>query len=543
MDLKRYPEFVRKWFDIIVESAGSDSVRMAEHCDMLEQYARSEHYDDLMGNSLFYRGYNSYAIGRLNDSMDHLSAALNFLLNAGEWEMAARCYTAMGNIADTQGDVSLATDCNFKGLALCQENDLGRGEYNIRSNIASIFLSLGEYTHAAEMLRECEALHEKGLTIPHDANNVLLANLSECYLQLGELEKSAAYLKLLKETHRDEFGVMEHLMVGMLEARLYHAMGDEDACIKAINDVQSLEFTNMVVLSAFNELCQHCELLLQKERYGDFLHLTDRMAKFVGTPKGELRLLGLRLRYFKAVDDHRSYAEMAIRHYELTTMMERERNRNTSHNILNRIRLEEEANRRREIEKANLLLKQKSEHDSLTGLSNRYKLNEFAETAFQRAYVEGTPLTIEILDIDCFKEYNDNYGHQAGDEVLVKIAEAIRSLEAYPGVHTARYGGDEFVIVYENHSRDSVTKLATHLQEKVRRLNIEHKYSKVSDRVSISQGLFRKIPKGGNKLWDFLSNADMVLYGVKTRGKNSWHIATEFKEARTYYNEGRQSSR
>ena len=540
MDLKRYPEFVRKWFDIIVESAGSDSVRMAEHCDMMEQYARSERHDDLMGHSFFYRGYNSYALGQLNDSMDHLSVALNHLLNAGEWEMAARCYTAMGNIADTQGDVSLATDCNFKGLALCQENDLGRGEYNIRSNIASIFLSLGEYTHAAEMLHECEALHEKGLNIPYDANNVLLANLSECYLQLGELEKSASYLKLLKETHRDKFGPMEHLMVYMLESRLSHAMGDEDTCNRAIANLQSIEFTNMLVLSAFNELCQHGELLLLKERYADFLALTDRITKFVGSPKGELRLLGLRLKYFKAIGDYRSYAEMAIRHYELTTMMESERNRNTSHNILNRIRLEEEANRRREIEKTNLLLKQKSEHDSLTGLSNRYKLNEFAETAFQRAYVEGTPLTVEIMDIDCFKEYNDNYGHQAGDDVLVKVADAIRSLEAHPGVHTARYGGDEFVIIYENHSMESISKLAKHLHDKIHRMNIEHKYSKVSDRVSISQGLFRKIPKGGNKLWDFLSNADMVLYGVKARGKDNWHVATEFKEARAYYNEGRQ---
>lgn len=543
MDRKRNPDFVNEWLNIILECAESDSSRMAEHCDKLEQYARETHSDALMGHSLFYRGYNAYSHGYLTDSMDYLSTALNYLLNSGEWEVAARAYTAMGTIADTQGDISLATDCNFKGLALCQENDLGWGEYNIRSNIASIFLSLGEFAHAADMLQECELLTEKGLTVPADTQNVLWANLSECYLQLGELEKSASYLNLLKATLQDSTTPMDRLMAYMLEAKLSHATGDDAACEQAIADLQSFEFTSLQVLSAFNELCQHAELLLHKEKYENFLIIIDRISEFAKSPNAEARILGLRLKYYKKVGDHRSYAETAIRHYELTAMMESERNKIISHNILNRIRLDEEANRRREIEKTNLLLKQKSEHDSLTGLNNRYKLNELAETAFQRAYMDGTPLALEILDIDCFKEFNDNYGHQAGDDCLVKIAEAIRSLEAHPGIHTARYGGDEFVIIYENHSLESVTKLAAHLHEKIRRMNIEHKFSTVSNRVSISQGLFRGIPAGGNKLWDWLSCADMALYGVKARGKNNYHIATDFAEVNTYYKAGGNSPR
>ena len=538
MDIKRYPEQVGIWFDTVSKCAGSDSQRMSENCQLLEQYARQNRCDDLLGYSFFYRGYDCYARNMLTDSLDYLSTALNHLLTAGEWEMAARTYTAMGNIADAQGDVSLATDCNFKGLTLCQEYDLARGEYNIRSNIASIFLSLGEYAHAADMLRECELLSEK-VNVASDAQNVLWANLSECYLQLGELEKSAAYLKQLKETHRDEFGFMEPLMISMLEAKLYYASGDIEGCERAIADLSALEFNSTMVLSAFSELCQHAEMLLQRGNEQDFLIMLDRISEFAKTPKTESRILSLRLKHTKLRGDSRAYAEMAIRHYELNSMLSSERNKIVSHNILNRIRLEEEANRRREIEKTNLLLKQRSEHDSLTGLNNRYRLNELAENAFQRAYVDGTPLTLEILDIDCFKEYNDNYGHQAGDDCLVKIAEAIRSLEAYPGVHTARYGGDEFVIIYENHSVDSVTKLAAHLQEKVRRMNIEHKFSTVSDRVSISQGLFRRIPSGANKLWDWLSCADMALYGVKAHGKNGFHVSTDFAEVNSYYRSGR----
>jgi len=540
MDRKTYPDHINKWLAIIEECAETDPQRMVEHCDLLEHYAAETRSDDLMGHSIFHRGYSAYAQGRLTDSSDYLSSALPYLLSGGEYEMAARVYTALGNIADTQGDTSLATDCYFKGLTLCQEHDLGRGEFSIRSNIASIFLSLEEYAHAAEMLRGCEQLTNDGLDVSHSAKNVMWANLSECSLHLGEMEKAEAYLQQLKTTYKDEFTPMDHLMISMLEAKFYFAMGDIPACEQAIADLAAIEFNSMLVLNAFSELCQHAELLLLRGKDEDFFAMVDRIAQYAKSPKAEARLLDLRLKQCKKSGDRRAYAEMAIRHYELTSLMSSERNKIISHNILNRIRLEEEESRRREIEMTNLMLRQKSEHDPLTGLNNRNKLNELAEMAFQKAYMEGTPLTLEILDIDCFKEFNDNYGHQAGDNCLVRIAELIRSLEAYPGVHTARYGGDEFVIIYENHSLESVKKLAAHLQERVRRMNIEHKFSKVSDRVTISQGLFRRIPKGGNKLWDFLSNADMALYGVKARSKNNFYVGTEFKEVREYYNEGRQ---
>ena len=152
------------------------------------------------------------------------------------------------------------------------------------------------------------------------------------------------------------------------------------------------------------------------------------------------------------------------------------------------------------------------------------------------------PLTFEILDIDCYKEYNDHYGHQAGDECLIRIADVIRSMEEYAGIHTARYGGDEFVIIYEEYSRKDVEKMAQRLHDKIYNLNVEHKHSKVSDRVSISQGLFHKIPSGLNKTWDFLYGADMALYITKSLGKNNYHIGTDFEEIRIRYNEVRSNA-
>ena len=75
-----------------------------------------------------------------------------------------------------------------------------------------------------------------------------------------------------------------------------------------------------------------------------------------------------------------------------------------------------------------MILQKKSELDALTGMANRYRLNDFSDEIFAQALQDETPLAVEILDVDYFKEFNDNYGHQRGDECLLTIANVIKKL-------------------------------------------------------------------------------------------------------------------
>lgn len=105
-------------------------------------------------------------------------------------------------------------------------------------------------------------------------------------------------------------------------------------------------------------------------------------------------------------------------YYELSEEMEKENSVMVASMINMRNSLNNLAQINWEVEQENIALHRKSETDPLTGLYNRYKLNEYGEDAFIRAREQQTPLGIEILDIDYFKEYNDNYGHQAGERLL-----------------------------------------------------------------------------------------------------------------------------
>ncbi len=535
MNRDNLPAKVAILMDQITKNVVSNPEVFFDNCNQLEEYANNHRNEYLKGFCAFFRGYHSYSCVELENSLAYLSEALNRLIAGEDWLLATRTYNAMGNIADFQGDSSLAIDCYIKGLSLSRAHGIHKAEYSILSNIANIFITLGEPSQAVELLVETERVKARMVTIPTDLEITVCANLCQAYLHLGRTEKAALQLEQLKTLCAVSQSSINNISICILETQLYNATGDIPARDAAISRLSHLKLGSMTVFNSLAELYRHCMLLLEIDKLDDFLSLVNRIDFLVNGLTAQKQILELRLSYYEKIGDLANHAQTAAKYYAVARRNESERNKIISHNIITRMRLDEEETRRKEVELSNLMLRQKSEHDALTGMNNRYKLNELSELAFHKAHLNGTPLTVEILDIDCFKEFNDNYGHQAGDECLIRIADTIRSMEEYNGVYTARYGGDEFVIIYEEYSKNDAEKMAQRLHERIYNLNIEHKHSKVSDRVSISQGLFHKIPSGPNKIWDFLYGADMALYIVKSQGKNNYYIGYDFEDVRQLY--------
>ena len=536
-----YPQHVLEWMDKIETSLPANLDECMEYVTLVEDYARRVHSDYLMGFSWFYRGFVSYIKADLADSMTYFSLALNPLITGENWKKAVKTYVGLGNIADYQGDLSLAIECYLKGLTLSQEKNLPSMEHDLYCNIGNVYSNMDDPVNAEKMFLESERIRKSGEEVDPAFATIVEANLAICCTRMGQYEQAEQRLQTLREmadrNSADQIANnMDMISISLLETMLYHSNGNTEKRDAAIKRLNGMELDSMNIYDALNEFCQHAMLLLEIDDTEGFLSLLDRMESLATSPSAEKKMLELRLSYYEKIGDECAYAQTSVRYVKVLHALEEERKKVVSHNVTTRMRLEAEERRRKEVEKTNLLLKQKSERDALTGMNNRYKLNELAEETFEAAYHNGTPLAFEILDIDCYKEYNDNYGHQAGDECLISIANAIRSLESYGGIHTARYGGDEFVIIYENYSKQEVEKMAQQLRERIRDINIEHKYSKVGDRVTISQGLFHKIPTSDNKPWDFLYGADMTLYGVKYRGKNNLYVTSSLDEALTYSN-------
>ena len=171
-------------------------------------------------------------------------------------------------------------------------------------------------------------------------------------------------------------------------------------------------------------------------------------------------------------------------------------------------------------------LRVKSETDQLTGLANRFGLNHHGGMMFDEAVKNKVPVSLGIIDIDYFKAYNDNYGHQIGDECILRVANVLRALEEPGRVFAARYGGDEFILMTCGMGAEELEDLADRLRTQIIEEEIPHAYSKVSSVVTLSQGHYISVPEDGDTLSNFFSIADTIMYDVKNGTKNEYKIQT-----------------
>jgi len=174
--------------------------------------------------------------------------------------------------------------------------------------------------------------------------------------------------------------------------------------------------------------------------------------------------------------------------------------------------------RTEELEVSNKQLKIWSMTDSLTQLKNRHYFDEHFVTEYRKAYREKSWLSLMIVDIDHFKLINDNYGHQAGDLVLQKVALAIESSVKRPSDAAARYGGEEFTVLLPNTPKSGAYLIAERIRQNIEKLEIGWEGELIS--VTMSLGLVSCIPASQKAEAALLKQADDFLYHAKRHGRN-----------------------
>jgi diguanylate cyclase (GGDEF)-like protein len=158
--------------------------------------------------------------------------------------------------------------------------------------------------------------------------------------------------------------------------------------------------------------------------------------------------------------------------------------------------------------------------DALTGLSNRRRMEQALHTEAARLGRQGGWLSVILLDIDFFKQFNDTYGHPAGDRCIVMIASTLnRALKRASDV-TARYGGEEFACILPGADSEAAMTVAQDIRSHVHALDIPHEGSAVSGRVTVSIGIATAWCGPGLAPESWLNHADRQLYISKTGGRD-----------------------
>lgn len=167
------------------------------------------------------------------------------------------------------------------------------------------------------------------------------------------------------------------------------------------------------------------------------------------------------------------------------------------------------------------VLSYRANHDALTQLPNRRAFDEILQTNWDSAREMRKPLSVLLMDIDQFKNYNDLYGHQAGDHTISEVGRILEQSLQRPQDFAGRYGGEEFVVLLFDASREYTLELAERIRSQVMSKNIEHRGSSVARCVTISIGLAHIEPHVSNRsMQGFLQMADEALYAAKEQGRN-----------------------
>ncbi len=158
--------------------------------------------------------------------------------------------------------------------------------------------------------------------------------------------------------------------------------------------------------------------------------------------------------------------------------------------------------------------------DSLTQIYNRRAFTEHAMEVWSLMARQHRSIAVLMLDLDHFKEYNDHYGHPAGDTCLQKVSAAIKDVLQRSGDLFGRYGGEEFIVVLANTNIKGTLKVSEDIRRAVESLKIAHTNSSTSDYVTVSIGGSVTPHSNDHSLEDVIKHADTALYKAKKHGRN-----------------------
>lgn len=174
----------------------------------------------------------------------------------------------------------------------------------------------------------------------------------------------------------------------------------------------------------------------------------------------------------------------------------------------------------RELRAAHHRAERLSSIDSLTGIANRRHFDAALEAELSRAMRLEKPLAVILLDIDCFKQFNDRYGHNAGDDCLAEIGQLLARYARRSGDLAARYGGEEFVLLLPNSNLEAAGEIAEEVRLAIIEQAIAHDVSPVAPVVTASFGIAAIVPGPDDSPRKLIETADKALYEAKDAGRN-----------------------
>lgn len=532
MDIKGSVPEIQNYIKQIQEKRSQVMWLSVDDCQQILERAAEKKSDALSGLGYYYYAENYWYQDDKEKAMHCLTECVKYLLAAEMYEYLAKAYNMMGAVSDRKNNRRIALSYYYTSKQYAEKYHFYYTQAMAENNIAFALVRMKMYKEATERYYkaiECYHMAEESL---QRKSNILtcMVECGFCHQVLNEMEQAFVLEKnIARRLEDDTEEYHETPSIWLFFASCEAIRGNQekaglllDKIIDAVKDDAVLEhFMDDVVIMA--------ALLDQIKDSGRMERLMDVVTqeKLKKNLVVFLDVYPFKSRYLLRKSRMQEYVEYTKEYFRLYEQYQQEDRKVALVMLEMKAKLQKIEMEQTQMRAYNQQLEKIAMYDSMTGLANRTYLNTYQSKQFDTAFLQQELLGVEMLDIDYFKQYNDTYGHLAGDGCIEAIADVLRSVQNEK-VFCARYGGDEFMIVYSGMTTGEIRQVSETIQERVRNLRIPHAGSRCADCVTVSQGIFVRIPNEDNREWDFNMAADRALYESKRAGRNCLCLRTEF---------------
>lgn len=440
-------------------------------------------------------------------------------------------YAMLGTISVRRNNLMLALSYCYISVSYAQKYRLHDVKIRVEKDIAFILMRMKRYKEAGDKFRYVIRHYSRKKIRGYDGALVrYMLKCGICHLWLDEVEPAQKLWQELMEI-REQYPNEDYPDSCFLayQAVLEEAGGNRENAEECVDKLLLLIGTVSNIqeqMDLFLIVAALLDRMRDDERMGQLLQVLD-VSRPQEYPRALLDLYPIRSKYMLRNNMTEEYMEYTRQYFEIYDQCQQD-NRQMTRSVMelqDRLRAVEDEQIR--IVADNKRLESIALYDPMTNLANRTYLNEYLAQRFEEAYLQQKPIGVELMDIDFFKQYNENYGHLSGDICIESVAAILRE-KINENIFCARYGGDEFMIVYTDMNLETISDTAKDIRRRVQALRIPHRESKCSNFVTVSQGIFFRTPREVNREWDFGVGADNALYRAKQEGRNSYVLKTEF---------------
>ena len=479
------------------------------HEELAFEYAKE-------GLEAFYeRKYNKAALS--------IQEALNHFKEAGNIEEYAKNLNLLGVIYGTIGNETMAIDFFLEGLEYAQEKELHYLSLLFYNNIGSRYMLLHDYEKALVYFLKSE----QQMSYDNVRNKerftgwflITKLNLMLSYKELGQYEMAEKYLIEIEPYSKLEENKEFYFSFLISKYLLYWFMGRHDEVYANLDAIMEGALNDSSASDYDTDMKDACTLLKEMgefDRWKQIILAFEAYTKEQESVNAKIALTQMWMDYCKTTGDKEKYTQLCVEYVRLNEEQNEINDKERIAAIDMKIALQDKERARKKAE-------QKSNTDSLTYLGNRYMLEHDVLKMVKNGNASDKKMAFGILDVDCFKELNDTYGHLHGDDGLRKVAEILRDETKEYG-KAYRYGGDEFVILLQDVKKEDVESIAVHIKTRIMGLHIENKNSTAGENLTVSQGYLVFAPNEDCCLDELLQKADKALYHAKGNGKNGYVI-------------------